>query len=32
MHPKEAVLEELKRVSKVFNDDKAIRDKLDIEF
>jgi N4-(beta-N-acetylglucosaminyl)-L-asparaginase len=32
MHPKEAVLEELKRVSKLFNDDKAILDKLDIEF
>ncbi len=32
MHPKEAVLEELKRVSKLFNDDKTILDKLDIEF
>ena len=32
MTPKEAVLEALKRVSKLYNDDKAILDKLDIEF
>ncbi|MBV8069916.1 MAG: N(4)-(beta-N-acetylglucosaminyl)-L-asparaginase [Acidobacteriaceae bacterium] len=30
--PKEAVLEALKRVSKLYNDDQAILDKLDIEF
>ncbi len=30
--PKDAVLEALKRVSKLYNDDKAILDKLDIEF
>ncbi|MDQ2842000.1 MAG: isoaspartyl peptidase/L-asparaginase, partial [Acidobacteriota bacterium] len=32
MAPKEAVLEALKRVSKLYNDDKAVLDKLDIEF
>lgn len=32
MSPKEAVLEALKRVSKLYNDDKTILDKLDIEF
>jgi N4-(beta-N-acetylglucosaminyl)-L-asparaginase len=32
MSPKEAVLEALKRVSKLYNDDKNILDKLDIEF
>ncbi len=32
MAPKEAVLEALKRVSKLYNDDKTILDKLDIEF
>lgn len=32
MSPKEAVMEELKRVSKLYNDDKAILEKLDIEF
>lgn len=32
MSPKEAVMEALKRVSKLYNDDKGILDKLDIEF
>jgi len=32
MPPREAVLEALKRVSKLYNDDRAILDKLDIEF
>jgi len=32
MSPKEAVMEALRRVSKLYNDDKAILDKLDIEF
>lgn len=32
MSPKEAVLEALKRVSKLYNDDQKILDKLDIEF
>ncbi len=32
MSPKDSVLETLKRVSKLYNDDKAILDKLDIEF
>ncbi|HZQ51428.1 MAG TPA: N(4)-(beta-N-acetylglucosaminyl)-L-asparaginase [Bryobacteraceae bacterium] len=32
MSPKEAVLEALKRVSALYNDDKTILDKLDIEF
>jgi N4-(beta-N-acetylglucosaminyl)-L-asparaginase len=32
MSPKEAVLEALKRVSKLYNDDKTLLDKLDIEF
>ncbi len=32
MSPKDAVLEALKRVSKLYNDDKALLDKLDIEF
>ncbi|MBV8866220.1 MAG: N(4)-(beta-N-acetylglucosaminyl)-L-asparaginase [Acidobacteriaceae bacterium] len=32
MSPKESVLEALKRVSKLYNDDKTILDKLDIEF
>jgi N4-(beta-N-acetylglucosaminyl)-L-asparaginase len=32
MSPAEAVMEALKRVSKLYNDDKAILDKLDIEF
>lgn len=32
MSPKEAVLEALKRVSRLYNDDKAVLDKLDIEF
>jgi N4-(beta-N-acetylglucosaminyl)-L-asparaginase len=30
--PKEAVLEALKRVSRLYNDDKALLDKLDIQF
>jgi len=32
MSPTEAVMEALKRVSKLYNDDKTILDKLDIEF
>lgn len=32
MSPSEAVMEALKRVSKLYNDDKTILDKLDIEF
>jgi len=32
LSPKDAVLEALKRVSKLFGDDKAVLDKLDIEF
>jgi N4-(beta-N-acetylglucosaminyl)-L-asparaginase len=32
MPPKEAVLEALKRVSRLYNDDKTLLDKLDIEF
>jgi hypothetical protein len=32
MSPKEAVLEALRRVSKLYNDDQKILDKLDIEF
>jgi N4-(beta-N-acetylglucosaminyl)-L-asparaginase len=32
LSPKEAVLEALKRVSKLYNDDKTILNKLDIEF
>ncbi len=32
MSPKDAVLEALKRVSKLYNDDKTLLDKLDIEF
>lgn len=32
MSPAEAVMEALKRVSKLYNDDKAILDQLDIEF
>ena len=32
MSPKEAVLEVLKRVSKLYNDDKKLLDQLDIEF
>ncbi|HEY7305259.1 MAG TPA: N(4)-(beta-N-acetylglucosaminyl)-L-asparaginase [Bryobacteraceae bacterium] len=32
MSPDEAVMEALKRVSKLYNDDKAILEKLDIEF
>lgn len=32
MSPKDAVLEALKRVSRLYNDDKTVLDKLDIEF